>query len=179
MLLAVSFAALVGSGNAPSLSALLDGGAFVRDDRTALHVNGTSGDVDTNFSDVDCPAGDRCGFEQRDHVTVFVNYTKGAAQPIDAASLRVGAKADLGAKGDQLLVVTGGGRTYSIARSTGIVTVLDTELAEIGRVDLGGPADDAVVDRNGRLFVSMPARGEVIIILGPQEEKVLTVATPR
>lgn len=177
LLLVGSVVALVGTGHAPSIPTLLDGGAWLRDEKGGVHVNGASGEPDARQA-FRCGSQDeqRCVWVQRDGQVYVLNLDTGEAFPYDSAGRRPGTRVDLG---DRVVLKVGAGRAYSVEQETGVVIERDpTALTERGRVEVGGAVPAAVVDRDGNLWAAVPSTGDVVVIDGSTVKDRLHVADP-
>ncbi|MBO0885912.1 MAG: hypothetical protein J2O38_00855 [Acidimicrobiales bacterium] len=161
---------LVGVGAGSSAARLLDGEAWLADARagTVSLANGYSGKV-MGAVPTGLRGGDPFTVVQRPSGAYVVDERTGALVRIDGARLRSSPpQAEHGFGARAIEVVTGRGRTYLVDRSVGLIQRADpgTLRLEGPPLRLRSPVSQAVTDREGNLWVALPAIGTVVEVDG-------------
>ncbi|MBO0887355.1 MAG: hypothetical protein J2O38_08140, partial [Acidimicrobiales bacterium] len=163
-------AGLLGVGAGSTAAKLLNGQAWLANARTATVslANGYSGRVSAAVR-TGLQAGDPFTVVQRPTGAYVVDERTGKLVRIDGAKLQPSSPSGVpGLEIPNLEVLTGGGRSYVVDRSSGIVQQLDPRmLRPIGPpVALHSPISQAVIDRRGSLWAAVPGQGAVTEIDG-------------
>lgn len=167
----------MGSGFSRALVDLGDGSAWLTTTAGGLHVNGASGQPDAGLRRA-CPSGpDACSWVQQGVRLYSFDGKAGTARKVDVAALTIGP--DVAVSGPGSSMVLGDTSTFAYDPELGVVHELDPEtLAEVHRVTVGEPIDDAVVDGDGRLWVAGGRTGKVTAVHDGRTETSVAVVDP-
>ncbi|NUT46606.1 MAG: hypothetical protein HOV94_04685, partial [Saccharothrix sp.] len=171
---------VLGTGAAGAKVTLADLGNWLPSSRanTIVHVNGTTGQVDGRVE----LAGEGQGPIQvgtDGNAVLVLDQGTGTVSRIDPAQLAVPQTRDYGANGMSLAV--GGGQAWLVDHPGGTVQPIDPmSLVPVGgAIDLRSrPLGPSGTDASGRLWVTLPATGQIVAIRGAVPAAPVQVAEP-
>ncbi|MFI9558080.1 fibronectin type III domain-containing protein [Nonomuraea endophytica] len=172
----VVVAAVFGVGVSSANPKLADVGAWLwtKVRGKIVHVNGLSGEADGYLDD---KAGRPLRIVQDGQTVLLVDDRTGVVSRIEPSQLSVAQSRDFGAAGMQLVVT--GKAAYAVNPKGTVQRIDPATLNSLGApLELQGPLGAARIDGGGKLWVPVPAKGEVVPVAAGVAEQAVKAGEP-